>query len=427
MNTDEVLMYLLDEDFQEDECRQRMMEQVATEVAAEVKPNKKRRVEINRRRLEGNARLLQDYFVENPTHGAEKFRARFRMSKETFFLVLEEVKKQDDYFSQKMDAAKRMGLSSNQKVTTALRMLDYGCSADQLDENLRIGESTSLKCLRRFCKAVIARFGEIYLRAPNQDDVDRLLVENGNRGFSGMLGSLDCMHWEWKNCPSAWHVQFKGKEKKPSIILEAVASYDLWIWYAFFGLPGTLNDINVLDRSHLLQDLTSGTAPAVNFTVNGNTYDMGYYLTDGIYPDYATFVKAPRSVVSMTPKQKLFTKAQESTRKDVERAFGVLQQRFHIVAGPARMWDLGVLHDIMTTCIILHNLIVERQRQGSNEDIEEGRGEARVPLLPREEMSGSFDTFLSRTMKIVDRAVHHQLNHDLMEHLWNRSGDSLEE
>ncbi|SAM03448.1 hypothetical protein [Absidia glauca] len=163
------------------------------------------------------------------------------MSKETFLIVLEEVKKQDDYFSQKMDAAKRMGLSSIQKVTTALRMLAYGCSADQLDENLRIGEGTSLKCLRRFCKAVIAGFGNTYLRVPNQNDVERLLAENGNRGFPGMLGSLDCMHWEWKNCPSAWHGQFKGKENKPSIILEAVASHDLWIWHAFFGLPGVVS------------------------------------------------------------------------------------------------------------------------------------------------------------------------------------------
>ena len=34
-------------------------------------------------------------------------------------------------------------------------------------------------------------------------------------------------------------------------------------------------------------------------------------------------------------KRKLFSKYQESQRKDVERAFGVLQARFAIVRGPA--------------------------------------------------------------------------------------------
>ena len=50
---------------------------------------------------------------------------------------------------------------------------------------------------------------------------------------------------------------------------------------------------------------------------------------------------------------------QESCRKDVERAFEVLQSRFTIVAGPSRFARKEVLHDIMTTCIILHNMIIE--------------------------------------------------------------------
>ena len=42
---------------------------------------------------------------------------------------------------------------------------------------------------------------------------------------------------------------YSGHVHEPTIILEAVASYDLWIWHAFFGLPGSHNDINVLERS----------------------------------------------------------------------------------------------------------------------------------------------------------------------------------
>ena len=69
------------------------------------------------------------------------------------------------------------------------------------------------------------------------------------------------------------------------MILEAVASEDLRIWHAFFGLPGSHNDINVLHRSPVSDDLANGNAPEVEFTVNGNIYSMGYYLADGIYPD----------------------------------------------------------------------------------------------------------------------------------------------
>lgn len=69
------------------------------------------------------------------------------------------------------------------------------------------------------------------MRSPNANDVERLLKENEKRGFPGMLGSIDCMQWVWKNCPTAWHGQYVGKEGVPTIVLEAVASKDLWFWY----------------------------------------------------------------------------------------------------------------------------------------------------------------------------------------------------
>ena len=85
-----------------------------------------------------------------------------------------------------------------------------------------------------------------------------------------MLGSIDCMHWAWKNCPVALQGQYKGHMEKLTIILEAVASQDLWIWHAFFGMPGSHNDINVLHRSHLFAKLAEGTTPEVNYSINGH-------------------------------------------------------------------------------------------------------------------------------------------------------------
>ena len=55
-------------------------------------------------------------------------------------------------------------------------------------------------------------------------------------------------------------------------------------------------------------------------------------------------------------------KKQESFRKDIERAFGVLQQRFAVIRYPARQWHLEQLSNIIYACIILHNMIVEDER-----------------------------------------------------------------
>jgi hypothetical protein len=58
---------------------------------------------------------------------------------------------------------------------------------------------------------------------------------------------------------------------------------------AFFGLPGSLNDINILQRSHLLARLAKGDAPTCNYTINNHQYTQGYYLVDGIYPPWSVF------------------------------------------------------------------------------------------------------------------------------------------
>ena len=81
-------------------------------------------------------------------------------------------------------------MSSLQKITAAYRILVYGTPTDSVDEYIRIGESTAIESLRRFVKAVIAMFGDHYLRSPNNIDIARLLQTGEQRGFPGMLGSI---------------------------------------------------------------------------------------------------------------------------------------------------------------------------------------------------------------------------------------------
>ncbi|GJX04221.1 ALP1-like protein [Tanacetum coccineum] len=162
-------------------------------------------------------------------------------------------------------------------------------------------------------------------------------------------------------------VQFHGRDntvgeikKYPTIMLEVVASQDLWIWHAFFGVAGANNDINVLDNSPLFDDLLNDTAPVVPYVVNGVGYEKGYYLADGIYPQWATFVKS--FTVANDAKHAYFKKRQEGARKDVERAFGVLQGRWGIIQQPARSYHVNTLRRVMYSCIILHNMILKDQK-----------------------------------------------------------------
>lgn len=206
------------------------------------------------------------------------------MRRPLFLRIESEVENHEQYFVQERNAAGTHGFTSCQKITAVVRMLAYGVIGDYVDEYLRILESTALTSLKLFVQAVISLYSDKYLRSPTKHDVARLLMDGESRGFPGILGSIDCMHRKWKNCPTAWKGMYSGRKREATIILEAVASYDLWIWHAFFGLPGSNNDINVLERSFLFTELAQGCAPQVNYSINGLDYTMGYYLAGGIHP-----------------------------------------------------------------------------------------------------------------------------------------------
>ncbi|KAM1666470.1 hypothetical protein ACFX14_045737 [Malus domestica] len=284
-------------------------------VAQICRPNRSRNIDRSRQRR--GEELLDDYFVHNSAFPDTYFRRRFRMERHLFNRIMIDVCNHDSYFVQKNDACGVMGLLPELKITAALRMLAYGASADQVDEITRMGKSTILEALMRFCGAVESLYTAEYLRKPTHVDLQRLLK--------------------------------KGEMR--------VASFDTWIWHAFFGVPGAQNDLNVLAQSPVFNDVLQGKAPKVTYVVNRRRYDGAYYLADGIYPRWETFVKTvprPRSA-----KEKHFASCQEGCRKDVERCFGILQARWAIVRGVARMFDVESLRSIMMTCVILHNMIVE--------------------------------------------------------------------
>ncbi|XP_059669482.1 uncharacterized protein LOC132314667 [Cornus florida] len=381
---------------------------------------RRKRRYIKRDREEAAQRLFQDYFAENPTFPPEMFRRQFRMHRELFIRILNGVTAYDEWFIQKPDAFGCMGFTPIQKMTAAIRILAYEISADLCDKYIKISETTAVKSLKRFCDSVIAVYAGQYQRTPNEKDIARLLREGEEKGFPGMLGSIDCMHWVWKNCPTGWHGTHRERNHKPTLILEAVASKDLWIWHAFFGMAGSNNDVNVLDHSPVFNSLINGTMPPINYEINGHRRTMGYYLSDGIYPKWTTLIQTiPHPT---TVKEKLFAKKQKAVRKYVERAFGVLQIRWAITQGPVYYWDKEDLNKIMRTCIILHNIIIEDERghilqwtPPPDEPISLPQY-IRNPTMLAAHISGHF-------RRIRNRADNANLKRHLMEHLWNQFGN----
>ncbi|GKC19674.1 ALP1-like protein isoform X1 [Tanacetum coccineum] len=177
-------------------------------------------------------------------------------------------------------------------------------------------------------------------------------------------------------------------------------------------VPEANNDLNVLYGSPLFDDLLADKAPEAPFVVNGKTYEKGYYLADEIYPQWSTFVKAFN--MAMDQKTMKFKRVQESSRKDIERAFGVLQGRWGIIQQPTRAYQMNTIKRTMYCRIILHNMILQDQK---------------FDISEYADMYVSLENNIQRTWvercerlrrknkELLDRRVHDDIRHDIVEHL----------
>ena len=170
-------------------------DEIIEEAVMETSQPKHRR-SIRSNHLVGHERLFLDYFTPTPIYPPTLFRRRFQMKRSLFLSIQSRVETYGSYFVQKRNSANKLDLSSLQKITAILRMLAYGVSGDLIDEYVRIGETTALEILKKFVTTVIDVFSKEYLRKPNNEDITKLLAHGKQQSFLGMLGSIDCMHWQ---------------------------------------------------------------------------------------------------------------------------------------------------------------------------------------------------------------------------------------
>ena len=155
----------------------------------------------------------------------------------------------------------------------------------------------------------------------------------------------------------------------------------------------------------------------MNFTVNGHEYDRGYYLADGIYPSWPVFMKGV--TLPQSEEHRLFTAAQAAWRKDVECTFGLLKSRFNIIAIPGRSYSQRTLALIMRACVILHNMIIDDERDFDLDEIYE-TVESNVGPTIHNEAPPSLAQRIQMDTEMRASPIYTQLQQDLIAHVWAR-------
>jgi hypothetical protein len=302
--------------------------------------------------------------LTTPLFGAE-FKLMFRLSKTRFQLLMEDVMARNlPHFQTKKNIPPTQQASLEAKLLLPLKCLAYGVPPHAFIDYFQMSRPYARVCCIEFDKAIKLIYMKEWLRLPTATDLKSiLLLHKTVHGVEGMMGSLDCSHTYWKNCPKAWQGSYKGKEKMPSIVLEAICDYRLFFWHVSYGYTGNLNDRTILSLSPLFDRLLDGSfhqleveSGVVPFKILEEEFHKTWITVDGIYPKYIRFVKGIKQPV--TPSECRYTQWQEAVRKDIERAFGVLKGTFQFLERPILLMDLKQISNRVITCLILHNILV---------------------------------------------------------------------
>ncbi len=182
----------------------------------------------------------------------------------------------------------------------------------------------------------------------------------------------------------------------------------------FFGLLGGNNDINVLDWSHIIQNLLNEATNDSKFIVTRTTYPWYYLLIHGIYPQWSCFVQTIHK--AQDAKKMKIAKMQEGARKDVEQCFGVLQAHFGIIQNSYKLWKMDTIYEIMTTCVIFHNMIIKDERDYNFESLFD------LANARQWQHGFTFQRYMEGISKLENTHTHLTLKSNLVEHLWAMNG-----
>ncbi|XP_062572772.1 putative nuclease HARBI1 [Saccostrea cucullata] len=170
----------------------------------------------------------------------------------------------------------------------------------------------------------------------------RLFAERSQ--FQNILGAIDGSHIHI-TAPKHLHQAYFNRKGFYSIVLLASCDATLAFNYVWTGNPGSTHDSTVLRQSDLFAQSNERIPPG--FCLLG---DSGFPLLGWLVTPF-------RDHGNLTRQQKLFNKTHSRCREVIERAFGMLKNRFRRLYR-FEMLDLTLLVNNVLAACVLHNICI---------------------------------------------------------------------
>jgi hypothetical protein len=214
---------------------------------------------------------------------------------------------------------------------------------------------------------VLCMMMERYVKWPNifncEQQADEILARTN---FPGVIGAIDGCHIEIK-APVRNPYDFYNRKQFYSVILQGTCDMSLKFLDIFVGMPGRVHDARVFRLSPLSRQIDLGLIP-----------EPMHILADSAYSLHDNVLTPFRDNGHLNRVQRRYNMKHAAVRSCVERAFGLLKNKFRRL----RYLDMSLLEEIptvITACCVLHNFIIIHEGYDEDEVVIDDLDD--VPLL----------------------------------------------
>ncbi|XP_003567313.1 protein ALP1-like [Brachypodium distachyon] len=276
----------------------------------------------------------------SPDYPDTKFRSHFRMCRETFDMICDEL----GSAIAKEDTPSRPAIPVCQRVAVCIWRLATGDAFHVISNRFGLANSTCQKIVLEVCVAIESILMPRFIRWPGQATA----LEASFKAISGIpnvIGSMYTTHisiiaprfFPLHYCN---HICIRGSFY--SIIFQGVVDPDGTFIHVSIGWPGSMSDDRVVDQSHL-SHLYGNDAMAGSWVVGGTNYPLNDWLL------------VPYTHQNLTREQQIFNENVTKLNHVAKDAFARLKGRWACLQKRA---DVNIKNFVLMAgaCSVLHNI-----------------------------------------------------------------------
>ena len=254
----------------------------------------------------------------------------------------------------------RKSLSPRLKLSITLRHLACGDNYPSLSYNFRVAPNTISFIINEVCDTIKVEFAAEVIQCPTTTAEWTAIAEQFETRwqFPHCCGALDGKHvgvtCSWNN--GSVYRNYKGFF---SIVLMALVDADYKFLWINVGSDESSNDASIYNWSELNEGMES---PNNIFNLHDNKFlpvddvPVPYYIVGDNAFGINKRLMNPFAIRNMEHHERIFNYRFSRARRVLENSFGILAHKFRVLLRTMNQ-RTETCRTIITTCVILHNVI----------------------------------------------------------------------